>query len=71
MPAITIKGVKVSGVDGTYTLSEITDNQEINGKNYETVLKGAVKNGTLTLETASKPGAMPFYIYGGYSGKKK
>ena len=73
MPLITLKDIKISEADqNTYTLSPdtidvVSGQMHIVGK----FLSGEVKNNELKLKYNFKPGKMPLYLDGSFTGSKQ
>lgn len=60
VPAITIKDVKVSGADGSYTLATTSFEGDLeNGKKYSGTIEGTNVSGVMTLRFNLNYGAMP------------
>lgn len=71
VPAITVEGVKVTGVDGIYVLAETTANGTTSdGKAYTIVLKGGFANNTISVDFSLKYGAMPMAMICAFSSAK-
>lgn len=72
VPEFTVKGVKVTGADGTYALSPTEFNGTTDaGKKYSGTLKGAFAQGKLTVEFSLNYGAMPMALICTFTGTKQ